>query len=40
MALNKKEPPKTTEANNQTAMEAARKVMDKYDKTFEKLAKN
>ncbi|WP_020620432.1 hypothetical protein [Paenibacillus daejeonensis] len=40
IALNKKETTKTTETNNQAAMKAAKKVMDKYEKTFEKLAKN
>lgn len=40
MAVNKKEAPKTTTVNDKAAMKAAQNIMEKYEKTFEKLAKN
>jgi hypothetical protein len=40
MPINKKETPKTTTINDKTAMEAAQKIMEQYEKMFEKLAKN
>jgi hypothetical protein len=40
MAVNKKETPKMTTVNDKSAMKSAQKVMEKYEKAFEKLAKN
>lgn len=40
MAVNKKETPPTITVNDKAAMKAAQKIMEQYEKTFEKLTKN